>query len=201
MAILQPGEQRKLILFNGPRHSGKDTAAIRCVHTFDAYHFKMSGPIKAAVRAMFSLTDEDVDGLEIIKTTGVPLFFEKSYVDVQISLSEDWTKPFFGTEVFGFLARRHVEKAIEADPTQGLFVCSDSGFDHEAKQLIDLFGAKNVLLVRIFRDGKTFDGDSRSYIYLDKVPTITVTNSNFNTYQMTIDDVVASFLANEKCPV
>lgn len=201
MAILQPGTSRKLILFNGPRHSGKDTAAIRCVHTFDAYHFKMSGPIKAAVRAMFSLTDEDVDGLEIRKTTGVPLFFGKSYVDVQISFSEDWTKPFFGTEAFGFLARRHVEKAIERDPTQGLFVCSDSGFDHEAKQLIDLFGAKNVLLVRIFRDGKTFDGDSRSYIYLDKVPTITVSNSNFNAYQTTIDDVVASFLANEKCPV
>lgn len=201
MAILQPGTSRKLILFNGPRHSGKDTAAIRCVHTFDAYHFKMSGPIKAAIRAMFSLTDEDVDGLEIRKTTGVPLLFGKSYVDVQISFSEDWTKPFFGTEAFGFLARRHVEKAIERDPGQGLFVCSDSGFDHEAKQLIDLFGVKNVLLVRIFRDGKTFDGDSRSYIYLDKVPTITVTNSNINTYQTTIDDVVASFLANEKCPV
>lgn len=201
MAILQPGEQRKLILFNGPRHSGKDTAAIRCVETFDAFHFKMSGPIKAAIGAAFQLSYDDVQYLESIKTEPCELFFGKSYVDMQISFSEDWLKSIFDKYVFGRLALRHVRSMIADHPEQGLYVCSDSGFAEEALPLIDLFGAKNVLLVRIFRDGKTFDGDSRSYIYLKNVPTITVTNSNIDTYQTTIDDVVASFLANEKCPV
>jgi len=197
MAILQAGESRKLVLFNGPRHSGKDTAALRCVETFDAYHFKMSGPIKAAIRAAFELHDDEVEYLESIKTFDSSLLFGNSYVNTQISFSEDWAKQFFGTEVFGWLAERHIRKAIEKYPDQGLFVCSDSGFDHEALPLVELFGKKNVLLVRIHRDGKTFDGDSRSYIHLKGVHAITVTNTTINSYSIAIDDVVASFLAKE----
>lgn len=201
MACLQPGESRKLVLFNGPRHSGKDTAALRCIETFDAYHFKMSGPIKAAIKAAFELHDEEVDYLESIKTFDSSLLFGKSYVNAQISFSEDWVKPFFGTQAFGLLAERHLRKVMDRFPGQGLFVCSDSGFDHEAFPLVELFGKKNVLLVRIFRDGKTFEGDSRSYIHLKGVPTITVTNTTVEAYHTAIDDIVASFLASEQSPV
>jgi hypothetical protein len=201
MATLAQGSQRKLILFNGPRHSGKDTAALRCVETFDAYHFKMSGPTKAAIKAAFELHEDEVEYLESIKTLDSSLLFGNSYVNTQISFSEDWAKSFFGTEVFGWLAERHLRKAIEKYPDQGLFVCSDSGFECEAIPVIKIFGRKNVLLVRIFRDGKTFDGDSRSYIHLNGLPTITVTNATIESYHKTIDDVVTSFLAEEKCPV
>jgi hypothetical protein len=196
MAILAEGQSKKLILFNGPRHSGKDTAALRCVKTFDAYHFKMSGPIKAAIKAAFELHEDEVDYLESIKTTDTSLLFGQSYVNTQISFSEDWCKKFFGTEVFGWLAERHVRKAMKDNPKQALFVCSDSGFDHEAYSLVDLFEPRNVLLVRIYREGKTFAGDSRSYIYLDDVPNVELKNDNINDYNLIIDDTVASFVSN-----
>lgn len=186
----------KLILWNGPRHSGKDTAALRCVQALGAYHFKMSGPIKAAIRAAFELHDEEVDYLESIKTTDTSLLYGHSYVDTQISFSEEWAKPFFGTKVFGLLAARHVRNAMKRDPGQTLYVCSDSGFDHEAEPLIELFKPENVLLVRIYRDGKTFKGDSRSYIELPGVTTISLTNNGaVEQYHEAVDFVASTWLS------
>jgi hypothetical protein len=186
----------KLILFNGPRHSGKDTAALRCEAEFQAYHFKLSGPIKAAVKAMFELKDNTVNFLETIKTQRVPIFFDKSYVDCQISFSEDWVKPFFGEYTFGILAARHVQRHMLDNPNQELYVCSDSGFAAEAQPLIDLFGADNVLLVKPHREGKTFTGDSRSYIELDDVTTVSITNNGtIDEYHRMVDHLTAVWLA------
>jgi hypothetical protein len=194
MAPLLNPLEKKLILFNGPRHSGKDTAALHCEKTFGAYHFKMSGPIKAAIRAMFELCQDEVDYLELVKVVDSSLMLGNSYVNTQISFSEDWAKQFFGIDVFGKLAERHIRKAFETYPDQKLFVCSDSGFDHEALPLIDVFGRENVLLVKIHREGKTFDGDSRSYISLSGVPTLTVINVAINSYNIDIEDIVTSFV-------
>lgn len=187
--------QPKLILFNGPRHSGKDTAAIYCQKQFNAYHFKLSGPIKAAIKSMFELKDETVGLLEEVKTQPVPVLFDKSYVDCQISFSEDWAKQLFGDYVFGNLAARHVNKYMLQFPDQELYVCSDSGFAAEAIPLIRLFGAKNCLLVKIHRPGKTFEGDSRSYIELDDVNTLELSNDyDTEIYCQSVDDLVTSWL-------
>lgn len=200
MAYLPDGQQRKVVLFNGPRHSGKDTAAIRCVRTFGAHHFKFSGPIKAAIKAAYSLADADVEYLESIKTEPCSLLMGKSYVEVQISFSEDWVKPFWGVEAFGHLAVRGLQAAIKEDPAQGLYVSSDSGFAQEAVPVVNLFGAQNVLLVKLIRDGKTFEGDSRSYIELPGIATVTLLNDDFQSYLQCVDDLVGSFLAGEPSP-
>lgn len=200
MACLPYGQQRKVVLFNGPRHSGKDTAAIRCVRTFEAHHFKFSGPIKAAIKAAYSLADADVEYLESIKTEPCSLLMGKSYVEVQISFSEDWVKPFWGVEAFGHLAVRGLQAAIKEDPAQGLYVSSDSGFAQEAVPVVNLFGAQNVLLVKLIRDGKTFEGDSRSYIELPGIATVTLLNDDFQSYLQCVDDLVGSFLAGEPSP-
>ena len=185
----------KLILFNGPRHSGKDTAAIHCASEFKAHHFKLSGPIKAAIKSMFEISDEGVNLLEEVKTTAVPLLFDKSYVNCQISFSENWVKPFFGEYAFGYLAARHVQRHMLNNPEQELYVCSDSGFAKEAEPLIEVFGSENVLLVKIFRDGKTFDGDSRSYIDLDKITTVSITNNKTpDEYYKVVDHLTTTWL-------
>jgi len=187
----------KLVLFNGPRHSGKDTASIYCADEFKAHHFKMSGPIKAALKAMFSISDDCVSFLEEVKTSPVPLFFDKSYVDCQISFSEDWVKPVFGKYTFGYLAARQVKRHMLAFPEQELYVCSDSGFAAEAEPLIDLFGPRNVLLVKIYRDGKTFAGDSRSYIELDGVTTTTIANNSTTAeYEQHVKRLIETWLCD-----
>jgi hypothetical protein len=183
--------ERKLILFNGPRHSGKDTASIYCHQKYGAHHFKFSYPMKAGIKTMFSLSDEQVDYLETIKTEPSELLFGKSYVECQISLSEEWFKVKWNNKIFGMLAVNYLKGQINKNPEQNFYVCSDSGFSSEAYPVADLFGAENVLLVKIQRPGKTFDGDSRSYIELDNIKTIELQNDKTEEeYKKAIDNVV-----------
>lgn len=185
-----------LVLFNGPRHSGKDTAAIHCVKTFNARHFKMSRPLKDGIKAIFELTDEEVDYLEQIKTQPSFLLFGKSYVEVQISLSEVWAKKEFSETVFGDLAVRTINSFKFINPAHHLYVCSDSGFTSEAGPVVEVFGKENTLLVKIERQGKTFAGDSRSYIRLPGIETVTVSNSgNVEDYNKKIEKLVCDWIA------
>jgi hypothetical protein len=171
----------KLILFNGPRHSGKDTAALHVAERLNAYHFKFSAPIKASIKTAFNLSSQDVDYLESIKTQPTPILFGKSYVEAQISFSEEWAKPSFGQDVFGRWAVNAI-RDVEAKSyirKYDLFVSSDSGFACEAWPIIEnLFGVEDTLLVRVYRQGKTFNGDSRSYIELPGVETVEIENND-----------------------
>lgn len=182
---------KQLILFNGPRHSGKDTAADHVWHAFpNVRRFKMSKPLKDSIKAFFDLTDAQVMYLESKKTEPDDLLFGQSYVDTQISLSEHWAKEFFGITVFGKLASRSI-----ASSASQLFVCSDSGFDYETEPLIRLIGKQNTLLIRLHRPGKTFAGDSRSYIDLPGVTTLDLHNAGevFDFHQQ-VTQVVQAWL-------
>ena len=185
---------RKLILLNGPPRCGKDTACDYIVDSCSGYPFKFSAPIKAAIRAAFDLCDDEVDYVESIKSEVTSLFCGRSYRATQISFSEDWAKPFFGKDFFGHCAARHLVNAIRQHPEQRLYVCSDSGFAIEALPVIDVFGTANVLLVRVEREGTSFEGDSRSYIDLPGINTISLKNNDtLEEYYRAIDCLVASF--------
>jgi hypothetical protein len=168
---------RKLILLNGCPRCGKDTAADYLVHSLGAHAFKFSRPIKDAIKAAFQLSDVEVDVLEATKSKPTELFSDMSYRDIQISFSEDWLKPKLGQDIFGRLAARSLAKTIKMYPNNQLFVSSDSGFAAEAEPVIDLFGRENTLLIRVYRDGFSFEGDSRSYIDLPGVTRVSVTNN------------------------
>ena len=170
------------------------------METFGAHHCKMSRPLKASIKEFFDLSDADVDYLESIKTEPTELLGGKSYVEVQISQSEGWAKPFFGIDIFGRLIVRRLQKAIDLNPDQGLFVCSDSGFTEESWPTVEFFGKKNTLLVKLGREGKTFAGDSRGYIDLPGVATCWLQNDDKGSYLQAVDDLVGSFLAGEPCP-
>ena len=193
-------DKSRLVLFNGPRHSGKDEAANYCAEEFGATRFKMSGPIKAAIKAMFALTDEDVALLETIKTEPSPLLFGLSYVQAQISISEDWAKKVWGKDFFGRMASGAVERWERYAGKGNLYVCSDSGFAEEAASLVyDVISPENTLLVQLFRPGKSFDGDSRSYISLAGVKTITVANDgNLEDYHRTLKEVILDWLGHKR---
>lgn len=185
----------KLILFNGPRHSGKDTAALHCVAQYNAHHFKMSRPLKDGVKAIFGLSDQEVTLLESIKTQPSATLFGKSYVSLQISLSEDYMKPLFGEDIFGRIAADRLASELAKDQHQELYVCSDSGFAAEAWPVIELFDPKNVLLVKIERRGKTFAGDSRSYIHLKGITTLVLNNHGTeDQYLSHVEEIVGDWL-------
>lgn len=168
----------RIILFNGPPGSGKDTAAQSLYwHWFlvGQCHFdRMSFPNKAAFAA---ITDTEMDEFhnnltyEKIKEEPLALLNGKSYRQWQIEFSENYMKPMYGNDIFGRLfcnrtaARaKHIDYMYQEIDT---IVIPDCGFEVEAEYLSLVY---QVFLIRIHREGKTFANDSRSYIRGYSIP-------------------------------
>lgn len=183
-------QKRPLILLNGPPRSGKDEGAKYLYHKYNAHWFRMSQPIKDAVRAMFNMTDAQQKHCEEHKDTRLPFLFDCTYREVQIAFSEIFAKELFGVTVFGRLAARRI-----AQSATRMFVCSDSGFMQEAHPIVQQVGAENVLVIRLHRRGTSFDGDSRSYISIDGATNIDLENhGSLALYHERLDGVVTSWL-------
>lgn len=134
-------------------------------------------------------THEKWQRLEPTKDLKSESLFGMSFREYQIWLSEEVMKPKFGKDILGKLAVRNLGGASGTDYT----VVSDCGFREEALPLVRLFGATNVLLVHIMRDGCNFDNDSRSYIELDDLGVTTVDLYNQydpEVYEMQVKAIV-----------
>ena len=159
----------KIILLNGPPRCGKDTIAeILKNHCSSEVHIeKFALPLKLAVPLIYGITvsewKEDLD-TEQGKDYRCDQFFGISPRDVQIALSEDFLKPLHGKDIFGKLLVRRLERILGRGFSAA--VVSDSGFREEAEVIVNKFGADNVQLWRIHRDGCDFKKDSQGYIHL-----------------------------------
>jgi hypothetical protein len=81
-----------------------------------------------------------------------------------VYISEIVVKPRWGKDYFGKARVISLQEALEVNPVNTLYVDGSCAFDEEIEGVINIMGQDNVLLLRIHRDGYTFDGDSRSYI-------------------------------------
>lgn len=158
----------KVVLFNGPPRSGKDTAAISALlHVRKEMNYnldrvrvdKFAMPIKRAFAGMINTPIDEFGNAweyERQKETKVPVL-GVSYRQWQIDFSERYMRDLYGTDVF---ARLFCDRNKDAD----VVLVSDCGFSVEGKEITEHFGHDNVMLVRLHRDGCTFKGDSRSYV-------------------------------------
>lgn len=191
---------KKIFLLNAPPRAGKDTAAAHLVEYFGGELVKFAAPLKRGAAAIFCGGDKalfDSYDTPEKKDTKCEQFLGKSCREVQINISEKFMKLIHGTEVFGNL----LAKEIENSP-QELFFISDSGFAPEAEVLAQKFGAENITLIRIHRDGYDYSGDSRSYINLDHlaITTYDVINPNddVNTFFSRLREIVAYNIGETK---
>lgn len=76
-----------------------------------------------------------------------------------IHMSERVVKPFFGKEAFGLIEANKVGSEHE-----DYVFYSDGGFPEEVYPLIEKVGAENVMVIRIHKEGCSFEGDSRQYL-------------------------------------
>lgn len=109
--------------------------------------------------------------------------------EAMIYVSEIIIKPRWGDNYFG-VARVKSIKDFESLQTypEPLFVDGSCAFVEELEPLIEYLGQENILLLRIHRDGFTFEGDSRNYIP-DGVITNTIDIYNNGTEQEYFDKV------------
>lgn len=192
---------KKLVLFNGPPSSGKDTAADYIAEKYNTGHHRMKDPlyILTAMLNLYNLEDfKRVAMDEKLKDTEL-LVRDMTARQLLIETSERVVKPFYGKDWFGKAVAKNI-----AESGDEIVVMSDCGFTDEVYAIIDTFELKqqDVLLVRIHRNGYDFGNDSRNYIYppLDLIPLQYDINNDdtIDNYYKNVDNIFNYFIEIEK---
>lgn len=166
-------KQIKVLIFNGPPGSGKDTAADYIEQHFQYKHLRFKDGLLPLVLTAYRVSREwwDEHYTRELKNIPHPNLCGQSPREALINMSENVIKPNFGESAFGDIAVRHL------DPDRNVF--SDGGFIEELRPVVDAIGPENILIVQLHRDNCTFENDSRSY-YPNNVlgcKTIQITNN------------------------
>ncbi len=192
----------KTILLNGPPSVGKDYAARVIRQTFGrgriAYLDRMSMPIKRAFAGMMNLyigPEGIVEPWEARKEEIIPIL-GVSYRQWQIDFSERFMKNY-GLDIFArlFLERLRPLRSLSPD---GIMVVPDCGFDLEVRTLRDVMDMHDLLLIRLFREGCDFTGDSRGYISKN-IPLLVSTeirNNGTEEFDKELQELVERFLGS-----
>jgi hypothetical protein len=160
----------KIILLNGPPGCGKDFGGSLLQDAIDGPFIvvdKFARQLKEACHAAYGIFQNGKpvphDWFEKSKDEPRGEFFGKTPRQVYIGFSETYMKPMHGPRIFGEMLLRQLRMQDGAIDT---LIITDSGFREEAEVLIQHYGAKNVQMIQIVREGHTYDGDSRSYVAL-----------------------------------
>lgn len=175
----------KVIFINGAPRSGKDTAG-EILQTYinnehrkhHAVRFKFAEPLKQAAHCLFGQVSHAAY-FENFKDHKLDAFHGMTPREVYIKLSEEFVKPNFSEDFFGQVCVSRIKRKQEMmeKSTELTTLITDSGFESEAKPVMNFVGVENCLLVRVLREGTSFQGDSRSHVQLNGVRTISVDNN------------------------
>lgn len=166
----------KIILFNGPPRSGKDTCAQFVMEVLPkAYFYRFASPLKDAVHGLFGMPGILEEHFDAVKGVPSEKFFGMTPREAYIWMSEECAKPKFGKDFFSRVAINHIRSNAKDDE---VVVVSDCGFQTEVDKLIEEFGAENVFLVWLLREGTSYQNDSRGYVdHPDDTRSYTINNN------------------------
>jgi len=163
----------KVLFLNGASNSGKDTIA----NIFYRYGkpnielMKFASPIADALMGMFQIHPSIWNVMYQRNSKDRPnrRLEGMSPREAMIWLSEEIIKPKFGKEFFGRTAAKNILDMDFEQRDNKLFIFSDSGFSYEIKTLIEelKIPQEDVWLATIYREGCSFNGDSRNYVNPD----------------------------------
>lgn len=186
--------EKYVVVLNAPANAGKDMVAeyltsLGCIGEYEVHHKEFKKPLFDIAKAVAQIKDHEWDKLYTREFKEVPSskLFGRSPREHMIHTSENLIKPVYGNLYFGNVL------AMSLD--YGINVVSDSGFYSELVPIVDKVKASNILLVRIHRDGCSFDGDSREYLYDTGCKEVDVYNDKspedlFYTIENIIDEFI-----------
>ena len=147
------------VILNGPPGVGKDTIADLMVsegfvkHQMKAILYQHTADHCRIPLFIFETMASD----RLLKDKPTTLLNGLTPRQALIHVSENVYKPRYGLDYFGQAAAKAC-----VDQNSRFTVFSDGGFDEEIEPLQEVFDV--VLIVRLHREGYTFEGDSRSYL-------------------------------------
>lgn len=157
-----------VICFNGPPYSGKDTLARLFKEHVETQGFpgrvlevSLSDPLRKIAYAMVGLSYPDGMDYGAFKEKYFHVF-GCSGRQLLIDVSERFIKPLYGQAT---LVQLMIDSIPEGFPEDGIVLVRDSGFQIEVDPIISIVGPRRVMVVRIHREGCTFMGDSREWVY------------------------------------
>ncbi len=165
----------KVIILNGPPRSGKDTIASEMseiVYNVSTASFKkriielalfMSGIQRIDWVTRYDELSEAyavlLEGHKWMKDVPWDRLGGKSQREYLIWISEEVMKPVHGDDYFGRTLVRDIDsRGLEFD-----YIVSDGGFIDELPPLLE-DDRLDVYIVKLYREGCSFAGDSRNYI-------------------------------------
>lgn len=157
--------KQKVVFINGPKRSGKDSLGHLLQEETDLTCSidKAAHPLYNAIQELFGLSpDEWEDMYENAKEKPHRALEWMSPREAMIWLSETVVKPTFDSSFFGkSLARRILSK--EDVP---FHIITDAGFTDEIEVCVNMLPINqyDVYMIRLCREGTSFEGDSRHYI-------------------------------------
>ena len=182
----------KVILLNGPPGCGKDIGTSFLCEQFGGEHQEFKKKLYELVMCIYSVPASrfwEIYNNRELKEKPLEEFEGLSVRQAMIKVSEEAIKPVYGKEYFGIAAARALKEG-------SVNVFSDSGFIEELNPLIRKVGKENILLLRIFRPGCSFEGDSRNYLGQDAVLNYMdiQNNSDIAAYQRSLVEWTRQFL-------
>lgn len=152
-----------VVLLNGPPLCGKDSGADHLVEHYypcGAEKKEFKKKLYDLVMMIYSIPRDKfwrIYNDRALKETPLPEFDGLSIRQAMIKVSEEVIKPVYGKRYFGIAAARELREGF-------INVFSDSGFIEEVEPLAEKVGKENILLIRVYRNGCEFKGDSRNYL-------------------------------------
>lgn len=156
----------KIIILNGPAGVGKDTIGSELEAYYDCNLVSFKRPMFGIAASLLGgkSFDKFITAYDDRNQKDQPQSFlgGKTCREFMIWISESIVKPLLGNQHFSKLLSELLNRCDDGS----VFVCTDGGFPEEVIQLVE--DGHDVTLVRLFMDGKTFEGDSRDYIRIEE---------------------------------
>ena len=165
-----------IIILNGPPGVGKDTIANALEAQHGVMHMRVKDELYINTYNLFLKTMIPRD----IRQRGIPInAFVNACTDRELKekpmkwlnglsprealifTSEKVFKPVLGNDYYGKAAALRADLFLKKLSSTRCIVFSDGGFREEVEAIAS---CHDVLLVRLHREGFTFEGDSRSYL-------------------------------------
>jgi hypothetical protein len=155
-------KERRVIILNGPPNVGKDTLAVIMQRILgkSTKLASMKDPMFKIGMALTGMTEvEWFNRYNDRNMKEVPQEYLAglSFREFMIHISEKMVKPLFGPHHFGVLASRAVSDT-------GTTLFTDGGFNEELEVIASRNPRHKINVVRLYRDGCSFEGDSREYL-------------------------------------